>query len=282
MLKYKIRKLSFKVFANTYNLLNKLIGKKVSYDDIIVAFFRFLKVFVKNYYYKIGDDRVYYNPMRSGVGWVAYFNKSFEQDELNQCKKLIKSDDVIIDIGANIGSHSLYFSSLAPRGIVYSIEPSRITFEYLLKNIKYKENIIPLSLAISNTNEILNFYECDNDVMSGLKDTNRSNVSYINKIPAVQMDNLCSVLNIQKLDFVKIDVEGLETEVIQGFTQVLKKYKPVIFCEIYSGENSNPDSNKTIDLITSLGYKAHILVEDKLVPFTKHDDRYHNYFFINE
>ncbi len=282
MFKYRVRKFLFKIFANAYNFINKLKGKKISYDEIIVAFFTFYRVFVKSYYYKIGNDKVYYNPMRSGVGWVAFFNKSFEQEELDQCKKIIKNDDVIIDIGANIGSHSLYFSSLAPNGIVYSIEPSRITFEYLLKNIKYKENIIPLSVAVSNSNEILNFYECDNDVMSGLKNTNRSNITYINKVPAVKMDNLCDLLNIQKLDFVKIDVEGLETEVIQGFLQTLSKFKPIVFCEIYSGENSNPDSDKTINLIVSLGYKAHVLVGDQLVPFTKHDDRYHNYFFISQ
>lgn len=282
MFKYKFRKLLFKVYANLYYLLYKISGKKVSSDQCQISFFKLWSFFVKDFYYTIANDRVYYNPLRSGVGWVAFFNKSFEQEELDQCKKLIKADDIVFDIGANIGSHSLLFSSLASNGIVYSIEPSRITFENLLRNIKYKENIVPLSVAVSNANELLSFYECDNDVMSGLKNTDRSSITYINKVPAVKMDDLANMLNIQKLDFVKIDVEGLETEVIEGFVNTLSKFKPIIFCEIYSGTNSNPDSNKTISLISSLGYNTFVLKGDALVEFEKHDDNYHNYFFISK
>ncbi len=279
---YGFRKAIYKLYANIYHLIFKLRGKKANSDDCQISFFRFWSFFVKDFYYTINEDRVYYNPLRSGVGWVAFFNKSFEQEELDQCKKLIKQDDVVIDIGANIGSHSLLFASLANKGIVYSIEPSRITFENLLRNIKYKDNIVPLSVAVSNTNEILNFYECDNDVMSGLKNTDRSGITYVNKVPAVRMDDLAKLLNLQKLDFVKIDVEGLETEVIEGFIDTLAKFKPIVFCEIYSGTNSNPDSNKTINLISSIGYDIFVLKGNNLVPFEKHDDNYHNYFFISK
>ncbi len=282
MFKYKLRRSIFNIYAHVYYLVHKIMGKKVNYDQCQISFFKFWEFFTKDFYYKIGDDKVFYNPIRSGVGWVAFFNKSFEQEELDQCKKLIKTDDVVFDIGANIGSHSLLFSSLANKGIVYSVEPSRITFANLLRNVKYKDNIVPLSVAVSNTNALLNFYECDNDVMSGLKNTDRSGVTFVNKVPAVKLDDLCKMLSIQKLDFVKIDVEGLETEVIEGFTETLSKFKPIIFCEIYSGTNSNPDPDKTIQLINSLGYQANILKGSELVPFEKHDDNYHNYFFISK
>jgi FkbM family methyltransferase len=255
-------------------------GKAADQKDYQIAFFLLLKIFQTNYYYKMGRDRIYYNPIRSGVGWIAYLHGSFENAELEQCEKLIKSGDVVMDIGANIGSHSVYFSSLAPNGIIYSIEPSRLTFEYLLKNIKRIENVIPLSLALSNTNGIAKFYECDNDVMSGLKDTERSYVSYVNKVPVVKADSLVKMLDLQNLDFVKIDVEGLESQVIEGFRETLVKFKPVIFCEIYSGTNSNPDPEGTISLIGSLGYTVFVLKANQLMPYERHDDRYHNYFFI--
>ena len=85
---------------------------------------------------------------------------------------------------------------------------------------------------------------------------------------------------MEHIDFVKIDVEGLEHNVLEGMKEIIQKYRPIIFCEIYQGTASNKHPDKTVKFVSELGYDAYILKGDALVKYIKHDDMYYNYFFI--
>ena len=80
-------------------------------------------------------------------------------------------------------------------------------------------------------------------------------------------------------------MEGLEFEVIQGMKNILQKYYPIIFCEIFKGSNSNLCPERTIEYIIDLGYNAFIFVNDSksfttLERYKKHNDESYNYLFI--
>jgi hypothetical protein len=83
-----------------------------------------------------------------------------------------------------------------------------------------------------------------------------------------------------RISLVKIDVEGLEVAVMRGMEQLLRAHRPVVFCEIFGGANSNPDPQGTLEFCVSLGYEAFVLADDRLIPATKHRDALYNYFFI--
>lgn len=96
----------------------------------------------------------------------------------------------------------------------------------------------------------------------------------------MKVDDVVKSLNISRVDFVKIDVEGLELNVLNGMRQVISIHKPVIFCEIYTGKNSNSDPEATVRLVCSDGYSAYVMRNGELSPYESHDDNFYNYLFL--
>ena len=148
-------------------------------------------------------------------------------DEL--LKKLIRSGDLIFDIGANIGYLSLLFNSLLKNtGTVVAIEPSTRCFHQLQRNTAFAEKIQTLNVAISNRTEKLRFAETKCLERSSLETVN----TYAKTIDVeeIQLDDLC--LKYGMPDFIKIDVEGHEFAVFQGAEKMLSsKLRPLIYFE---------------------------------------------------
>jgi FkbM family methyltransferase len=226
---------------------------------------------------KVKDDLEYY--INTDIGNKLYFEGAFEKNELQLCAKFIKENSIVIDIGANIGTHSIYFAKIATKGIVLAIEPQVTIFPTLLKNISNFNNIIPLNIAIDSEMKISEFFIMSDNAYSSLKDTKRKKVLQVKRVVTMPLDSLIDLFD--KIDFIKIDVEGFEKNVLLSMENILKRDKPTLFVEIYKGENSNPDPEGTIRLLTDMGYKAYIVNHTgSLEKFVKHNDSYYNYFFI--
>lgn len=223
--------------------------------------------------------KIFYDP-NSDVGKSLFFSGAFEDQEVKLLQKYIDDESVVLDVGANIGLHSLFFSNLAKNGLVIAFEPSVSTFENLLKNVRTRGNILPLNIAAFDKNELKKFYITDDNAYSSLKDTGRKAILKIDNILCVKIDDILLSSGLGRIDFVKIDVEGFEKNVLLGMVNIIMRYKPVIFCEIYKGENSNDDPEGTIELLLGKGYDAFVLKDGKSVPYEKHDDTFYNYLFV--
>lgn len=149
----------------------------------------------------------------------------------------LRKDAVIFDIGANVGVTSCIFSSRAPNGSVYSFEPSQEAFGFLWQTLTFNNaaNCFPFQLALGAKPGKLQFYEDPNSasashlVLNGhtLKDgTTFVEVSTIDLFVADK--------KIKRLDFIKIDVEGFELDVLAGAAKTLKSLKPAVLLEINS------------------------------------------------
>ena len=146
-----------------------------------------------------------------------------------------------IDIGANIGSSAISLSVNSDR--VIAIEPHPCNFESLLMNTSEYDNIDCINMALGEsdrTARILN-----EDINSGL-----AHISDVGE--EVQMKTLDS-LGL-KPDFIKIDVEGYELQVLQGAVETLK-HKPIIQMERYDRPNKSY-GKEAGKFLLSLGYKA--------------------------
>jgi FkbM family methyltransferase len=229
---------------------------------------------------RIAGHKLFFDP-RTDIGFDLCVSGGFEKGEISQCASFIRTDGTVVDVGANIGVHTIHFSEFARSGRVICFEPARSTFEYLLRNVRQLSNVIPLNIALSNESGIRTFYVATDNAYSGLKDTKRKQVSHEESIACFKGDEILFALTEGKrVDLVKIDVEGLEMQVLTGMREFVIKNRPVIFCEIYGGQHSNPDPKSTIDFCVSLGYDAFVLKEGSLMPAGKHDDSLYNYFFI--
>lgn len=230
---------------------------------------------------KIGDFLVTYEP-ETDIGGRLYRGELFEKAEINIAAKYIKKDSIVLDIGANIGLHALSFSAIVTEGLVIAFEPQPKTFGILQKNIIQNsiKNIIPLNLAVAQNAEIADFFVMDDDAYSSLIDTGRKVLSEKINVVCTTIDGLLGRI---KVDFIKIDVEGLELDVLNSMVNLIKQCHPVIFCEIYKGKISTYDPNETIAYLKNMEYKAYRVVNGRLSEFAdglEHEDRYYNYFFV--
>ena len=98
-------------------------------------------------------------------------------------------------------------------------------------------------------------------------------------VPVITIDSIIEELNIKNISLIKIDVEGYETEAIEGALKSLNNFKPDLFVEIFGGKYTNKNPQETIKLIQSLGYTTYVLIDGIPKAFESHSDKYYNYYF---
>jgi FkbM family methyltransferase len=223
--------------------------------------------------------------INTDIGASLFLNGNFELKEIEFFSKKLSQikTPTIIDVGSNIGLHSISWARDIHDAKIISIEPSPITSELLKKNInanKLSKKITVVTKAISNKQGNLDFYHCEDDAYSSLKDTKRKKVKKIFKIEVDTLDNIVDQLKLSKVDFIKIDVEGFDSEVIEGGVKTINFYKPDIFIEIYKGSNSNSEPYKTINMLLKIGYYAYVFSKGKVIKYEGvHSDSLYNYYF---
>ena len=185
-------------------------------------------------------------------------NRKFEP-ELLLLKNYIKKNDICFDIGSNNGEYTYIFELYSGSENVYSFEPITILNKRLKLFFK-KVNIVPV--ALSSKKKIANFKIPkinDNFYLS----RGKLNIDFIE--PNETSFNLVSVncntldlyfesSKLNKLDFIKIDVEGHEYEVLKGGEKTIKKFKPIILIEIEQ-RHHDFSINEIFHFIISMGYK---------------------------
>ena len=191
--------------------------------------------------YQIISDDDYLPQMRSGlkssiVNLIKTLIKrnDFEPKMVRLFQTLIKEDDVVIDIGANIGCTSILFGELAHQ--VISFEPSTTTFNLLQRNIKGSGlvNIKLQNYALGSSSSISEITYAPSNRSGGFI-SNKTTIStghITEKIKIKKLDDIIDNLKLQKIDFIKIDVEGFEKEVIDGAKKTIARCKPIIVLEL--------------------------------------------------
>jgi len=153
-------------------------------------------------------------------------NGIWEETETELVKKLIKKNDLVVDIGANIGYFSLIFAKLVgPGGKVFSFEPELENLNLLKKNIEVNgyKNVIIENTAISDSDGKTKLYLSKNDRghhrISQSEKQNKNAVT-VTKITLDQYFE--KKTDSKKISFIKIDVEGSEIGVLKGMTSILQ------------------------------------------------------------
>ena len=170
----------------------------------------------------------------------------YSELELKTILEFINEGDVIFDIGANIGCFSVPFAKkVGSNGKVYAFEPQKFIFNLLKKNAVCNElnNLQIFNNAIGDANTILELNDFDysqsgnfggitltenydNSVCAKIKGTKK------NKIKTLTLNNF---LNLKKCNFLKIDVELMESNVLKGAKEFIKKFRPIIWVENHLG-----------------------------------------------
>lgn len=135
----------------------------------------------------------------------------YEPNTVRVLKKIIKKGDTVLDVGASIGPLSLVMSNLVgDTGKVISIEPTPICFYYLCENIKLngKKNIFPNLVGAWDKNELFK-------VQQRLRRPFWAN--------GIILDDFLEYLGIEKVDFIKMDIDGPEPRALKGLIRTIER-----------------------------------------------------------
>lgn len=160
--------------------------------------------------------------------WVKEHKRlDFDQNALPVVLPFIKDGDVVIDAGANIGCYAYAFlNKIGANGFLYAFEPADESFECLEHNLKSFNNVELFNSALSFKEGYCTVVRENNNVgMNYVIESKKSDTIKVNTI-----DNL----HLSKLDFIKIDVEGDELNVLIGANTTINKLKPTMYIEINS------------------------------------------------
>ena len=139
----------------------------------------------------------------------------------------IHSNDVIIDIGAHIGIFTIYASQFCNNGKIYSFEPVRENYDLLLNNIKLNnsEQVKPFNLAVSNTNDDVTIYINDDKAAHSIFPSSESSIN----VKSITLQNIFEENNINHCNFLKLDCEGAEYEILCNLpTKYFKKIDKIV------------------------------------------------------
>lgn len=170
-------------------------------------------------------------------------------------------DMVVIDIGSNIGYYvSLESKKIKSKGRVIAIEPDPVNFSYLLRNIELNglSNVTVINLAISNKNHLVKMIRRRRSNWSKVLQNDQDlplDVTNIFEVQAVSLDNLIEQLDLERLDLIRMDVEGYEDIILNASENTLQKYSPDIFLEIHHFLIGRERLSKLLRKIENMGYK---------------------------
>jgi len=147
----------------------------------------------------------------------------------------LKRGDVFVDLGSHVGKYAIPAASIVQKeGFVIAVEPHPETFKALQRNVKlnHLRNLVALNLAAWNRSCRLKFY-----VGGSSSEFSVNRTCYDNSVDvqAKRMDELLiHDLKLWRVDWIKIDVEKAEVEVLQGLEETLSRFKPKLIGEVWS------------------------------------------------
>ena len=156
--------------------------------------------------------------------WITFYIFGLKQYNIKNIFE-VKNDAVIFDIGAWKGDTAYFFSKkCSDNAQIYAFEPDNYAFQILEKiKEKYKlNNVITKNVLLSNAEKEIDF------------------VSMIENTPtikknAITIDKFVEENDIEKIDYIKMDVEGAERTILEGGVKTIKKFKPHLAIAIYHG-----------------------------------------------
>ena len=246
--------------------------------------------FLKHIILKLLPDKILFSVKKI---YYAHSLKSISDDEeidFKIVRHLVKPDDYVVDIGANIGYYAKFLSHLVgDKGIVYCFEPVPLTFEILTSNLKKLKlsNVKPFNYALSDTTGFVTMeiplYEDSNENYYMAKIVSDSRDDSLRHVKAeLTTVDLFFSNSPRQIVFIKCDVEGHEYKCIRGAVETINKFKPACLIEISGNpDDSNSETHLLFKFFTEKGYDVFWFDGTKLNRRQTSDTSV-NYFFLTK
>jgi FkbM family methyltransferase len=200
--------------------------------------------------------------------YVLQEQEDWFEDEIKFLRRLLQPGQKIIDIGANYGVYTLSMAkTVGVTGSIWSFEPASSTASFLAAGIEandFKQIVLEQSALSSACGEAKLSLNTNSELNSLVHESSSLNAT--ETVPLVTLDDCMNRYDWQEIEFVKIDAEGEETNILQGGQRFFAELSPLVQYEIKAGMDVHLE---LVQSFADMGYKSYVLVPglDLLVPF---------------
>ncbi|MDA7425993.1 FkbM family methyltransferase [Thalassococcus lentus] len=176
-----------------------------------------------------GHDLVFHlNADRCPIQGRHRVGKFYERADLDRLSETVKPGAHVLDVGANVGNHAIYFATLMGAARVTCIEPNPVAIEALRANVQANglDDIIVLdALGIGLS-------DASDDGYKIKRHATNLGAARLKKGGDIEVHPGDALFADETVDLIKVDVEGMEMQVLHGFQQVVSQQKPALFVEV--------------------------------------------------
>jgi FkbM family methyltransferase len=179
-------------------------------------------------------------------------------------KAALGPDSVVIDLGGYCGASSYFFAKTAgPNSRILCLEPDPLNYDSLLRNIQFHQlkNVTSMPLAVWSHSGKLRF-ETEGNMGSGVYEIHARNTHAVG-VESITLEELAAKQGLERIDFIKMDIEGAESVVLRAAASLLKKYRPCLIVEphIVAGKLN---TDEVAQILRDIGYTLEFIPQGEL------------------
>jgi FkbM family methyltransferase len=264
------------------SMVEKILGRFIPLTRvrILVASIlrRLLAPFLRNSFIQVNRNGINYSlDCNEGIDFSLLLFGHYQNHLFPKDARKIEKNDIIIDVGANLGAMTLNFAKLLKggNGHVHAFEPSDFAYNKLLKNLELnpdlKDHISPYQSFVSHDggtkpDEVYASWPIGGEV-APTHNVHGGSLKTIKSSSVITIDNFMKSNSLDKLSMIKIDTDGFELDVLKGARKSLENFKPCIIFEagLYLMEHNKYLPEDIRAILEPLGYLVYNLKTGKAV-----------------
>lgn len=213
--------------------------------------------------------------LREGIDFSIWLLGAFEPETVRCYERILKPGNVVLDIGANIGAHTFLMArAVGPTGSVYAFEPTDYAFGKLMRNRSLNPDLADrvhcMQYMLVDSNMTKNpapglYSSWPLKPEEGLHELHKGRLMTTSGSQAKTLDSVVEALGLDRVDSIKLDIDGAECGMIRGATETLKRWRPTIVMELapYALEEQGASLAELIGLLKECGYQLFNLSLDQ-------------------
>lgn len=214
---------------------------------------------------------------------------------INEChifrmmRRLLSPGDVLFDVGANIGWYSVMMQYAVPNITIFSFEPNPTIYPVLKKNLAFNgfSEDLTFEVGLSNKTQMSLFYlDTSMPEASSLRNLQYTEHVKSQECQTQRLDDFVDQHRIEKINYIKCDVEGAELLVLEGGLNTLRSYQPILQLEMLRKWSAlyQYHPNDIIALLHQMGYIGFYVKENRLWHFDRMNEETQetNFIFLHQ
>ncbi len=228
--------------------------------------------------------------LREGIDLHLFIFGSFQKHVYENKYIKLQENNVVFDVGANFGLMTLLFTSKVKDGHVHSFEPTDYALKKFHRNIELNPDLkskitINHMFVSSSSKKSANIDAYSSWPVTGSQNKHKIHGGVLQEtlnIPSITIDDYCEQNQINKLDFIKIDTDGHELDVLNGAKESIHNFKPQIIFElgIYVMDERGINFEEYSDFFENVNYKL-LTIKGKEITLANYKKHVHQYGTID-